>query len=1464
MGAEFAVESVIEAELHGFLIASLYDAKSWLLDVQLLPFYVTGGSVVVLLLQIAYSAKKVSVVAKEPTETVQSQPGNAFKKYTRAHGNITILSFMALRFIACLAMLGLSVATSLQKSGEDGMLSLWDEWKQWSLPMSFLYTSITSGISLFHNRWSTTVSHHTIFVLLVIFGVYAYRDLWPLVIVNGIPQDIAEGPFLWAKLIVVTIAAVLIPLFIPRRYVPLDPTEPMEEPNPEQTASIFSFLLYFFLDGIIFKASGVEHLAYAELPPLADYDHAKYLKETGFRHLDSFAGAKPRHLAFRLLRVFRWEYALLIVNVIIQVIATFGAPLGINGILRYLEHGPSSTGVQPWFWIGWLFVGPMAFSLSRQGYIFMTTHMLLVQRVCSATGTASEGPQTKKPVARTVNIIGKMNNLITTDVNYITEARDFLIVKILLTTTFSTLYSIANSPWYPVSLEYGLNCKNYSAFIGLFTMIAMFPLSRYVMKKLGTLQKEKMKLTDARVQTVTETVNVLRMVKMFAWELKMAERLCQDRDNELRVLWKRKVYNLMSNMINFIISTLMMLSTFAFYTLVMKQQLSAAKVFSSTPVFNLIRIQLFMFSGLVNRMIQGKVALDRIDEFLQNTELLDSYASANKDLNEIEHDSGVIGFKTAAYSRGVVLQERMHQLNYRANWHRENIDIDGFARYYTAPGEMHFIPSAPGAWFNLPRDGGVAYAAQESWVQNDTIQNNILFGSSFDETRYNKELFEAGDQTEVGERGLTLSGGQKARVTLARAIYSSAEIILLDDVLAALDAHTWIVEECLLGDLVKGRTVLLVTHNVALTLPIAHFVAEVGVNGRISTETLAPLDHLPSDILHIIEDIPIDDSTVKAEENEPKSTKHDGKLILAEEIAKGRVGWKAMKLFLSALGGKFPVAFLVLWMFGCVCTDAATTSKHGTLAIGGRNTRQVVLYKRHRSTLRWLDETPVSRIIARCTQDIRAVDDPLAAAWSGVVELIVTCLVRLGSVVIITPAFLVPGLAVVVIGSWAASIYLRAQLSVKREMSNAKAPLLAHFGATVAGIVSVRAYGAQHASKQKLMTRTDHYTRVARVSYNLNRWIAVRMDLLGALFTTSLATYLVRTRNASASNTGFSLTVALDFCLTILWWVRQYNEFEVQSNRHVHCYMDLLDLLKQHISLERIQSYIDIDHEKPASEAGKPPAVWPASGDLRVENLSARYSANSPEVLHQLSFQIRSGERVGVVNDWAQLLQTIVGRTGSGKSTLTLALLRCILTEGAVYYDGMATDQINLDALRSNITIIPQVPELLSGTLRRNLDPFEEHDDAELNAALKYAGLFSLQNDSDEIRITLDTKIASAGSNLSVGQRQIIALARAMVRESKLLILDEATSAIDYKTDALIQDALRSKLSSDVTVITIAHRLETIMDADKIMVLDAGKLVEFDTPAALLQKKDGVFTHLVDNSGDSAALRAVAFGKTRR
>ncbi|KAL1740785.1 P-loop containing nucleoside triphosphate hydrolase protein [Schizophyllum fasciatum] len=1055
----------------------------------------------------------------------------------------------------------------------------------------------------------------------------------------------------------------------------------------------------------------------------------------------------------------------------------------------------------------------------------------------------------------------------------------------------------------------------------------------WIAQQIQVVQTERLKRADARIQLVSETLNVIRMIKLFGWERttlgKVDERREEGKCNthQLTWLWRRRLLNFGSRMFSFTSPLITMGTTYSTYTLIMGKTLNASIVFSTMALLDRLQEYLYMTSLELTAAMSAKVSADRINDFLKDTELLDGYSAKDTPahlpltaVDEARH-AEKIGFRNAVFSWSSSDSLRGASTPTKGGF---TLSVEGEVLFKTGQinlvvgptgsgktsllmallGEMHFLPSAPDSWFGLPRDKGVAYAAQEAWVLNDTIKNNVVFGYAYDEERYLRvieacglardlELFGAGDQTEVGEKGLTLSGGQKARITLARAIYSPAKVLLLDDILAALDVHTakWIVEKCLRSDLVKGRTVILVTHNIATTRPVASYAVCLHIDGTVSSHG-APQDvfaHEPELVKEEAErehekEVGEDKETpapaaapAPAPPGEPAASKSDGKLILAEEVETGHISWGAFKLYLAGMSNEHPYIFFLFFLLGMGMVQttvvsitwflghwAAQYDTHDpaevkplyylglysliviaavvmncvvyicyTLAAlkASRAIHTKLLQSILGSTLRWLDITPTSRVIARCTQDIRSIDDGVQNQLYLFCESTVTMIAKLIAVVVMTPIFLLTGAIVFMIGGFCGQVYIKAQLSVKRELSNARAPVLAHFGTTISGLPSIRAYGVEERFKAESMHRLDGYIRPVRNMYNLNRWISVRVQNLGALLTASLAAYLVYVQGArSSSATGFSLNMAVGLSELILNWVRIANELEVESN-----------------SLERIRGYLGIEQEPKPTQQGKPPAYWPSSGELRVENLCARYSVGGPKVLKDLTFHIQSGQRVGVV-----------GRTGSGKSSLTLSLLRCIPTEGKIHYDGLETHAVNLDSLRSNITIIPQVPELLAGSLRENLDPAGEHDDAALNDALRSAGLFALQSNMDEGRITLDSTITSGGSNLSVGQRQILALARALVRGSKVLILDEATSAIDYQTDNIIQESLRKNLPADVTLITVAHRLQTIMDSDKIMVLDAGRLVEFASPRELLEHRGGILRSLVDESGDRDKLYAMA------
>ncbi|KAH9922662.1 multidrug resistance-associated ABC transporter [Fomitopsis serialis] len=1493
------------------------------------PVVVAAASLVILLIQLGLRSRwQHANKVEAPASPLQSR--SKFSQWLAERGGPTIFALNIVRSLSCLVLSILSVATAVHprpdafipKGAYDiDILSVMYA----VVPAAYLYTcTLSVAATVLNTRSSVVAIRHLNAVLLVTWGVYVYRDIWPLATYTIDPLDASEGPLLWARFALLTLSAVIVPIIIPHPYLPFDPANPWPNPPAEQTTSWLSFVFFFFVDETIRDASRVEHLSLDKLPPLADYDEAENLLKESLHELDPLQSKKRRHLAWSLWKVWRLEWIKMCFPLAASTALKFVAPLSIRYLLDYIETGGQGASVRPWFWILTLFCGPTFDNLCAQEYTFLSTRLLvrseavitqlifnhalrmrMKAEVSNTPGSEEGSSATPEKPSKTKNLTGKVNNLVTSDFASFTRGFDwlFLLVKVPL--------ELGLCIWFLYSI------LGWSALVGLATIIILLPAPGMMSGAIHGAEVEKMKKTDARVQSITEAMNVVRMIKFFAWERRIEQQLSEKRNEELMWIRRSKLLSIINDNLNDLIPLLTMVVTYATFTIGMKRELTASVVFSSIAVFETFTGLMHMIMGLIPGYISAKVALDRMTDFLHNTELIDEFAdpSGNDHSPAAQpHENGqdVIGFRNATFTwarddDSGTPALRSGQRNFMLRIDGDVLFKRGCINLVVGPtgsgktsllmallGEMHNIPMGPDSFSMLPRSGGVAYAAQESWVQNETIRDNILFGATYDERRYQMvleqcalkrdlDLFVAGDLTEVGEKGITLSGGQQARITLARAIYSKAQILLLDDILAALDVHTsrWIVEKCLKGELVRGRTVILVTHNITLAGPIADYVVAVGLDGRVAgqdsiSSALERDNRLAAEVAKEDEELAKKKDTLDEEIGDETAQKVDGKLIVEEEVEVGHVGWSAMKLYVHSLGGEHQSLFwlsfmgslvvfnilnnLQTWFLGfwarqyeehdasevhapqyllgyCVIMAASIGFYMTALSVYVLGTLRASKIM-HRSlissvfsaTLRWLDKTPTARVIARCTQDIQAMDDQVGR-WIGVVvDMGTAMLLKLGAVMLISPIFAVPGAIIAFLGGWIGRMYMKAQLSVKREMSNARSPVLGHFGAAFAGIISIRAYGAQEAFKRESYVRINHYTRAARSFWNLNRWVGIRLDVLAALFTAILAAYLVYGRSNTASNIGFSLVMAVGFSSQILWFVRVFNRLEVAGN-----------------SVERIKQYLDIEHEPKPTAVGVPPAYWPASGQLKVDKLSARYSENGPRVLHEISFEAKSGERVG-----------IVGRTGSGKSSLALALLRCIHTEGEVFYDGLATDDINLDALRSSITIIPQSPELLSGTLRQNLDPFQQHDDALLNDALQSAGLFSLQSSLTEGKITLDTQIAGGGSNLSVGQRQILALARAIIRQSKLLILDEATSAIDYATDAAIQLSLRKELDRGATVLTVAHRLQTIMDADKIMVLDAGRIVEYGEPRELLKDVNGMFRALVDESPDHDTLHSMA------
>ncbi|KAH7101229.1 P-loop containing nucleoside triphosphate hydrolase protein [Auriculariales sp. MPI-PUGE-AT-0066] len=1336
-----------------------------------------------------------------------------------------------------------------------------------------------------HTRRALQISNN---LLVASLSIFLWRDVWPLATFTQQPKD--HSPFLYCRGLLLVLVAAIIPLATPTSYFPVDSKQLNPVPVPEQTASPLSFMFFTFVDPLVWLGYRSEHLAPAMLPPVADYDQAKYWNKRAAPKLDPLLNKGSGKLLLRLVVLFRLDVLALGCCIILRVVTSFGSPVGLNRLLMYLESGGQDAVVRPWVWIALLFLDPMLQSISMQWYFWRASRLLVRIEVVITQlvfAHALRLPKTNAHVQSDedpdveveANFVGKIQNLVTSDLANITTAKDslFLFLNFPLQVVFCIWFLYALLGW--------------SSIVGLIVMLIYFPLPGWIATRLNRFSVQMMKATDGRVQQMTEVLNVLRMVKMFSWQSRMKDRLSESRETELKWMRLVKLTYLVNDNLTPLIPILSMISTYATFTLVMQQELTASIVFSSMLLFDMLRSQLETASAWLPLVIAAKVSISRLSEFLYETRPLDHIVSPAAHAAPAQHASDV-AIHNASFTWSTRPQPTAFHLTVRGTlaFQRGALNLvvgptaSGKSSLLLALlGEMHLAPLniEDASWFNVPRARGVAFSGQDSWVENRTIRDNILFDQEYDERRYRKTLhqcaleqdlalFGAGDLTEVGEKGITLSGGQRARIALARAVYSSAPVVLLDDPLSALDAHTarWIIKECFEGDLLHGRTVILATHNVGLVSRLAGRVV-VLEQGRASvTEDFGTVvkEH-PEIVQESTPAVGDDSKETNANEQAGSESQESGKIVVAEDVAVGRVEWPAIELYLHSFGGwvfwtvcftslfgaqfikimqtwflgywsslyetqlHVPVAKLLVQYSLLLLLGVAVSSVAFALFVGGSIKASREIHARLvasilQSTFRWLDVTPSSRILSRCTSDIRSVDSTITMLLHNVTEYSTSLLFKFVAVVIFSPIFAIPGAVIFGTGWKLGRIYMKAQMPVKRETSNARAPVLANFGTAINGMVTIRAYGAQQRFKDTLVENLDNYTRCVRAMDNLSRWICIRIHGLGGLFAASFAAFLVYGgpalghRQYSTSDIGFSLSLAISFAGMTLAWVLLSNMLEVEAN-----------------SLERIQTFLAIDQEPASSDRGIPPAYWPSTGELHAEGFSARYSKDGPLVLRDLSFNIKSGERIG-----------IVGRTGSGKSTLALSLLRCIPTTGNLRWDGRDTNpqKTNLDALRANMTVIPQQPALLTGTLRSNLDPFETLEDVALHDVLRAVGL----------PLSLDAQIESGGENLSLGERQMVAIARAILRRSKVVILDEATAAIDHKADLAIQHALRQELHG-VTLLTIAHRLRTIADYDRVMVLQEGQLVEFDTPAILFANEESLFHRLVQQSHDKDELAAL-------
>jgi ABC-type multidrug transport system fused ATPase/permease subunit len=527
-----------------------------------------------------------------------------------------------------------------------------------------------------------------------------------------------------------------------------------------------------------------------------------------------------------------------------------------------------------------------------------------------------------------------------------------------------------------------------------------------------------------------------------------------------------------------------------------------------------------------------------------------------------------------------------------------------------------------------------------------------------------------------------------------------------------------------------------------------------------------------------------------------------------------------------------------------------------------RNLFNGLIYAILRAPLRWLDTVPLGRILNRFTADFHSIDSRIGYDIGFFVAKLLEVFAVMVAGMLVDWMVILFALILLGVCLKLALSYLAGARQTKRLESTAKSPVFEQFGSSLAGLITIRAFSKSDTYIGIMYGKINRHAQAWWTLWLFNRWLAFRMSVVGAIFSTVTAGLVVYVPGITASLAGFALSFALQYNSAITMALRQYANIELNMN-----------------ATERVIEYSNIEIENQGGADA--PAAWPTEGRLEVHDLVVGYAPDLPPVLNGLSFAVESNQRVGVV-----------GRTGAGKSSLTLALFRFLeARSGQIIIDGLDVSKIKLHDLRSRLAIIPQDPVLFSGTVRSNLDPFDEYGDTELYDALARVHLIS-EADDDELTLTsraatprilsetgtstpattttqksnsnvftsLSATISEGGLNLSQGQRQLLCLARAIVARPKIMVLDEATSAVDMETDALIQQSIRAEFGRNATtLLVIAHRLSTIADFDRILVMDAGQAAEFGSPRDLMGIEGGVFKNLVENSGEKEVLEKMIF-----
>lgn len=1067
---------------------------------------------------------------------------------------------------------------------------------------------------------------------------------------------------------------------------------------------------------------------------------------------------------------------------------------------------------------------------------------------------------------------------------------------------------------------------SYSALAGFGLLVIGIPVLTKAIKTLFRRRRAINKITDQRVSLTQEILQAVRFVKYFGWESSFLERIGDIRKREIRAI---QILLSIRNAINAVSMALpIFASMLSFITYSLSHHaLNPAPIFSSLALFNSLRMPLNLLPLVIGQVVDAWSSLGRIQDFMiaeeQNDDFIwdmdgeNAVSMQNADFTwerTVTQDPDKAG--PQANKKQIKKIKDAEKAAAKAEPATERSGGDDSASDLTQvePFKLRDLEFSVGRKELIAVIGGVgsgkssllaalagdmrrtngsitmgasrAFCPQYAWIQNATVKDNILFGKAYDRKWYETvidacalradlDMLPNSDLTEIGERGITVSGGQKQRLNIARAIYFNSDIVLMDDPLSAVDAHVGrhIFDNAICG-LLKDKCRILATHQLHVLSRCDRIIWMQ--EGRIETiDTFSNLMNHNEGFQKMMASTAQEEEVEKeADVNEDevedgkkdarkrKGAKRGAALMQQEERAVKAVTWGVYLAYIRASGSLLfgpAVIFLLilsqganiatsLWLswwtsnnFGFsqgqyIGTYAAlgviqallVFSYSVSLSILGTRSSRVMLQRAMTRVLRapmgFFDTTPLGRITNRFSKDVDIMDNNLTDAM----RMYFLTLAMITSVFILIIVyfhyFAIALGPLFIMFLFSASYYRASAREMKRHESVLRSGVFARFGEAVSGTSSIRAYGLQDHFIQTLRASVDEMNSAYYLTFSNQRWLSVRLDAIGNLLVFTTGILVVTSRfNVSPSIAGLVLSYILSIVQIIQFTVRQLAEVEnaMNATERVHFYGTELD-------------------EEPPLRLKDVPDSWPQKGEIVFNEVQMRYREGLPLVLQGLNMTVAGGERIG-----------IVGRTGAGKSSIMSTLFRLVeLSGGNISIDGINIATVGLKDLRTRLAIIPQDPTLFRGTIRSNLDPFNEHTDLELWSALRQSDLVDANANLDDKahgRIHLDGIVEEEGLNFSLGQRQLMALARALVRGSQIIVCDEATSSVDMETDQKIQRTIATGFKGK-TLLCIAHRLKTIINYDRICVMDQGRIVELDVPVKLWEE-GGIFRSMCDRSG---------------